>query len=491
VLAVLLLHANDPVPTSRIIDAVWGDEPPLNGPNVVQKHISGLRSVLAGDDSPRAPGHVLALTDAGYRLRVAPGSLDLDVFQGQVTRSHTLRRAGQLNDAVATLRDALALWRGSPLSGLSGVYFDAEQSRLAELRANAYEAALEMEVELGHHAEAVPELIRLVAEFPFREGLRSLLMLALYRAGRPAEALDVFRQARRYLADKLGIEPSERVQRLHDQILAADPSIAGPTGKDGSGTVRVPATPASQNSDPRLDPMPVPATPAPEFSAPENTAPRPIPAGPPLRTRLFTLTTLVVLPLASFGMLTWSAMAYAAIRLRSWAVGAAAAGYFALVGMAFYLVRTPAAAERHSGYAAGIILLSMTGGAVHGVLLRDRLHWMRALSTDPVIALALRRRSLRRQAVELLRRDPALAKELRIGRPDLSQTFDDGGLVDLNAVPETVLAGLPGISAEQARQIVLARAEVGGFATPDELVSSGVLAKSVVDGLRDRLIVLR
>jgi DNA-binding SARP family transcriptional activator len=518
VLAVLLIGAGEPVPTSRIIDAVWGEEPPLNGPNVVQKHISGLRGVLAQDQSRRGPGHVLPLTDAGYLLRVEPGSLDLAVFQAQLTEARTRRATGQLSDAAAALRGGLSLWRGPALAGLSSVYFDAERERLAELRANALEVAVEIELELGRHAGLVSELIRLVAEYPLREGLRALLMLALYRSGRPAEALDVFRQARRYLADELGIEPGDRLQQLHRQVLAADPVIAGAAGNHRPTAVAALVASAPPAGSPRLGPaVTAPHAPAArpdpawgthangtaaQVAAPFTTHPftaHPFathppatgPVRPPLRIRLATLAVMVLVPLASFGFLTWAVMAYAAVRLRSWALACAAAGYFGLVGIAIFIGQDPDALTRYAAITTSVVLLTQIWGAVHGQLLRGRLHRLHTMSADPVIALAMHRRALRQQAIQVLSRDPRLARDLRIGRPDLPHQFDDGGLVDINAVPEPVLAALPGVTPHQARQIVQVRLQVGAFATVDDLILRGLLPKPVVNALRDTLIALQ
>jgi hypothetical protein len=159
--------------------------------------------------------------------------------------------------------------------------------------------------------------------------------------------------------------------------------------------------------------------------------------------------------------------------------------------LAGYLAQTAVYAEHTAPIFFGAVMVAHLGGAVHGQLLRGRLHAQRAVAADPAVALALSRRALRQRAIHLARRDPALARHLRIGRPDLPRDFDDGGLVDINAVPEPVLAALPGLTAHHARQIVLAREQGGPFATVDELVGRGLLARPVVDGLRDTLIAPR
>ena len=184
VLAVLLLQPGRPVGTDRIVDAVWGDEPPENGANVVQKYVAGLRRALDPDRSPRTPGELLALTGAGYRLDVRPPALDVEQFRAGVSRAASTRASGRPAEAAAILREALALWRGPALSGQTGSFFDAARHRLTDEQGTAWETWAELELELGHHGTLVPHLVRLVADFPLREGLRALLMTALYQGGR-------------------------------------------------------------------------------------------------------------------------------------------------------------------------------------------------------------------------------------------------------------------------------------------------------------------
>jgi DNA-binding SARP family transcriptional activator len=226
VLAVLLLNANKPVSTTQIIDSVWQDDPPENGANVVQKYIAGLRRVLEPERSPRTPGQMLTFTPAGYELSVTSGGLDADAFHERVRRARAEWLDGRLAPAAAELRSALALWRAEALAGLSGPVFDSARDRLTEARASALEAWAEVELEQGGHAALVPELARLVADYPLREQLRYFQMLALYRCGRQAEALAAYREARAYLSDEFGVEPGERLQQLHQRILRSDPALA-------------------------------------------------------------------------------------------------------------------------------------------------------------------------------------------------------------------------------------------------------------------------
>jgi DNA-binding SARP family transcriptional activator len=139
VLAVLLVQAGRPVPTHQIVDAVWGDDPPENGVNVVQKYVAGLRRVLDPDRAPRTPGELIALTGNGYLLRVAGGALDAEEFTTAVNRAATERTAGRLVEAAEILRKALALWRGDALAGLTGPVFEAARARLADAHASAWE----------------------------------------------------------------------------------------------------------------------------------------------------------------------------------------------------------------------------------------------------------------------------------------------------------------------------------------------------------------
>jgi DNA-binding SARP family transcriptional activator len=170
VLAVLLLNPNRPTSTTKIIDAVWGDEPPENGVNVVQKYVAGLRRILEPGRSPRTPGQLLTWTEAGYALNVPGGGLDAGVFHDRVAQARSARLAGRPADAAVHLRAALDLWRDEALAGLRGSFFDTARDRLAEDRAAAFEESAQIELDLGQHARLVPELGRLVTEFPGDDG---------------------------------------------------------------------------------------------------------------------------------------------------------------------------------------------------------------------------------------------------------------------------------------------------------------------------------
>ena len=213
-LAVLLLHANDVVPTERLIDELWGEAPPSTVAKSIQVYVSRLRKQLGeGRLITRAPG---------YLLRVDPSELDVARFERLVAEA----RGADPERAGERLRAALGLWRGPALADLSYEPFaQSPIARLGELRLAALEQRIEAELATGRHAELAGELEALVAEHPLRERLRGHLMLALYRSGRQAEALDSFRQARESLVEELGIEPDPTLQRLHASILRQDPSL--------------------------------------------------------------------------------------------------------------------------------------------------------------------------------------------------------------------------------------------------------------------------
>ncbi|MBC6460480.1 BTAD domain-containing putative transcriptional regulator [Actinomadura sp. HBU206391] len=283
VLAVLLLNANRPTPTAAILDAVWRDDPPENGANVVQKYVAGLRRIFEPNREPRTPWQALTLDDAGYALHVKPDRLDADVFQRNLLQAREARAHDRPAEATEHLRTALDLWRGEPLAGLHGPAFDAARERLEEDRASALEACAEIELELGHHHRLVPELVRLVAEFPMREQSRYLLILALYRSGRQAEALGAYREARRFLNEEFGVEPGERLRQLHVGILRSDPALGATAGPDEQPPSLVkaptaePVTPKSPEAPEATDaPAAVAAQPAPH-AAP---APPPVDVGP-------------------------------------------------------------------------------------------------------------------------------------------------------------------------------------------------------------------
>src|SRR4051794_22177787 len=226
-LSVLLLNANEVVSSERLVDVLWGDRPPETS-KALQMHVSQLRKSLA-------PG-VLVTRPPGYELRVAPRDVDLHRFEAAVEEGRAALAAGQAHNARRILHEALGLWRGPPLADLT--FEDAlhgEIARLEELRVEALELRLDADLALGGHAGVVAELERLVAEHPTRERLHAQLMLALYRSGRQAEALEVYRRTRRALVDELGIEPGRELQDLEGRILAQDPGLEAQSAQPASG----------------------------------------------------------------------------------------------------------------------------------------------------------------------------------------------------------------------------------------------------------------
>src|SRR5438477_3779069 len=236
-LSILLLHANELLPAPVLIELLWGDRPPASAAKGLQVHVSELRKLIGTQSiETRAPG---------YTLRVGPGALDLERFES------LLREATGLppEDALSRLREALALWRGRPLGEFAAERFAAgEILRLEEMHLEALEQRIEAELALGRQAGVIGELEALVCEHPLRERLRASLMLALYRAGRQADALAVYQETRRALVDELGLEPSRVLLDLEQSILRHEPDLD---------------LPAAAMTPPRRGVEPTPATLAP------------------------------------------------------------------------------------------------------------------------------------------------------------------------------------------------------------------------------------
>ena len=254
VLAVLLLHANEPVSTDRLAMALWGEDVAGGAASTVHVHMSRLRKAL-GD--PEA----VVTTAAGYRLRVRPDELDAERFERLVEEGRIELTAGRPQQTVRLIRRGMAMWRGPPLANLADEPFAAgEIARLEERRVAAIELGVEARLEVGHHVELVAELQRLVDEHPGRERFACQLMLALYRCGRQAESLEIYSRARAALIDSVGLEPGPELRELQAAILRQDESLrprpvvpgqlllgrgagrhgAKPAGPDGSASVRCP-----------------------------------------------------------------------------------------------------------------------------------------------------------------------------------------------------------------------------------------------------------
>ena len=219
VLVVLLTHAGGVVPASRIIDAVWGDEPPDSAANLLQRSISQLRKAVGRE--------AIETRGAGYVARVEPDALDLHVFERLARAGTVALHDGRLDEAAGLLREALALWRGAALADLADQPFlEHEGARLEEMRVLVRERAVEVELGCGRDADALAEAEELVHAYPLRERPRELMMRALYGTGRQAEALDAYRRTRATFVDELGIEPGPALRELERAILRQDQSLA-------------------------------------------------------------------------------------------------------------------------------------------------------------------------------------------------------------------------------------------------------------------------
>jgi DNA-binding SARP family transcriptional activator len=212
-LALLVLRANEVVRGELLVDELWGERPPRNAAAALRTHVSRLRKTLGAD--------TIASREWGYVLRAAPAEVDLRRFEGLVADAEPLAA----RERASKLAEALALWRGPPLADLvNEPALQRDIARLEELRLSTLERRIDADLEAGN-ANVVGELETLVAQQPLREHLRWLLILALYRAGRQAEALEVYRETRRVLTEELGLEPSPALKELEQAILRQDPSL--------------------------------------------------------------------------------------------------------------------------------------------------------------------------------------------------------------------------------------------------------------------------
>ncbi|MGW4463105.1 BTAD domain-containing putative transcriptional regulator [Micromonospora sp. NPDC004704] len=565
VLAMLLLYAGRPVSPTQIVDSVWQDDPPMNGPNVVQKYVAGLRRILEPERSPRSPGQLLTLTDTGYQLRVSAENLDTELFERRVRRATAARTQGRLGEAADELRQALALWQGEPLVGFTGTFFDSARARLVEGRAAALESWAETELNLGRHKEMVTDLIQAVGRFPVREQLHGLLMLALYRSGRQAEALAAFREVRALLSEEYGVEPGESLQELHRRILRSDPALgvagepdrlvppvlvapavpvpvampravpvassgAVPVASSGavpvasSGAVpvasseavpvamsgAVPVVAAAPTAvltgvPPTVIPAPAPvATPVPQAAPlPPALLPPSLPMplsslfapvtgtessghpGKPLGGWVETGFGLLVV-IGSLGFLTWGIIAYHAVRRRSVWLGATALLILVLTVLFCTWGVEPIEEDLRVFDIVAVFYWGVIsfGGAAFVLMM----HWRPARSVGVPAAFMAAQRTRREQARHLFYHYPAARVDLQIGRPDLLRSFDDGGLIDVNAVIDQVLWSLPGITPEQGRHIAHERSQRGGFTSMDDFAARSRLSRGVLNQLREVLL---
>ncbi len=221
-LAMLALQAGRVVPTDQIVDALWGEDPPAAVRNGLQGLASKLRRTLGSTD-------LVVMRGGGYVLELPVDAIDVFCHEQLVASARAAVTAGDLDQAAALLVDANALWRGDPLADFAYEDFAAGAiTRLAELRLTLIEERLDLELRLGRHQEAIAQLEEFVAAHPLRERLRGLLMLALYRSGRQADALRAFQEGRHVLGEELGLEPGHELRALESAILSQDRSLDPP-----------------------------------------------------------------------------------------------------------------------------------------------------------------------------------------------------------------------------------------------------------------------
>ncbi|MEU8872205.1 BTAD domain-containing putative transcriptional regulator [Streptomyces javensis] len=241
VLGLLASRVNEVVGVEQVVDAVWGTDVPQTAVNGVHTYVAGLRRALEPGRDRRASRGVVASVGGGYLLRMEADAIDAAVFVQAHHEARRLRTEGDLVGAVAQLDTALKLWRGDAYAGVPGPFADIERTRLRELRLTAIEEWAADMLRMGRHSEAVAVLSEALVAEQLRERLRWLLMLALYRCGRQAQALSLYQETRQILQNELGIEPGSELRRLHAQILAGDPriSLGGsvPVGAEPLGTV--------------------------------------------------------------------------------------------------------------------------------------------------------------------------------------------------------------------------------------------------------------
>ncbi len=241
VLAILLLRANEVVSRDLLIDELWGERLPETAEHTLQAYVSRLRKTFRA----AADGEQLIVTQPpGYLLRVGVDQLDLHRFERLAGEGRRALATGAPERAAAKLREALSVWRGPALADLAFEPFARiDVERLEEQRLAALEDRIDADLAVGRNSLLVPELERLVTEHPLRERLRAQLMLALYRCGRQANALRVYREAREYLVDEFGLDPSPALQQLERAILSHDPSLAVRGSEVGGVAAKLVAAP--------------------------------------------------------------------------------------------------------------------------------------------------------------------------------------------------------------------------------------------------------
>ncbi|WBO69597.1 MULTISPECIES: AfsR/SARP family transcriptional regulator [Streptomyces] len=235
VLALLALYPGRVVPVPTLMEEIWGTELPQSAMTTLQTYIMQLRRYLGtamGPDAPGAAKNVLATRHGGYLLQIPPESVDVHTYERLVAEGQEAFDEGEDERAARCFGEALALWHGPALVDVGlGPVLAIEVTRLEESRLVTTERRIDADLRLGRHVELIAELTDLIARHPQHEGLHAQAMLALYRSGRQASALNVYRKLREGLKNELGVEPSPQLQRLHQAMLAVDPEldvVAGP-----------------------------------------------------------------------------------------------------------------------------------------------------------------------------------------------------------------------------------------------------------------------
>ncbi|MFE0464056.1 BTAD domain-containing putative transcriptional regulator [Kitasatospora sp. NPDC058965] len=235
VLALLALYANQVVPVPTLMEELWGADMPRSGLTTLQTYILHLRRMLGsalGPDSLYSAKEVLATRHGGYLLQIQPGAVDVHEYDRLAELGREVGQCGDDAAAAQYYREALAVWRGPALVDVRvGPVLEIELARLEESRLRVLERRIEADLRLGRHADLVPELTGLIGRHPLHEGLHAQCMAALYRSGRQWHALEVYQGLRGHLVEELGLEPSLRLRKLHQAILAGDPALDAPDGQ--------------------------------------------------------------------------------------------------------------------------------------------------------------------------------------------------------------------------------------------------------------------
>jgi DNA-binding SARP family transcriptional activator len=235
ILSLFALNPGRVIPVPTLMQELWGTKPPPSAPATLQTYILHLRRQLdtaMGRDAPGTAKEVLTTRHRGYLLQIPAESVDVHQYERMVMEGQSAFEAGNDSIAAERFRQALALWSGPALVDVRlGPILEIEVMRLEESRLIAVERRIDADLRLGRHSELIAELTELTARHPQHEGLHSQAMVALYRSGRQASALEIYRKLRVRMIEGLGVEPSPKVQRLHQAMLAVDPQldvVAGP-----------------------------------------------------------------------------------------------------------------------------------------------------------------------------------------------------------------------------------------------------------------------